>query len=257
MHVVIFCGGKGTRLAEQTEFRPKPLVLVGEKPILLHIMEIYASYGFTDFILCLGYKGDMIKEYFLQYHYHNDFTLNLKNKSLLLHTLHYPLHDWNITFVHTGLDSATGSRLKQVEKYITDDTFFVTYGDGVADVNIHTLLDFHLSHGKVGTVTSVRPSTRFGNLQLDHGGLITSFEKKKMLHEGWMDGGFFVFNKRIFSFLRGGHDEMLEGQPLQRLAKEGEFVAFKHTGFWQCMDTQRDYEHLNQMWSSGERPWIQ
>lgn len=254
MEVVIFCGGKGTRLAEQTEFRPKPLIEVGEVPILVHIMEIYASYGHKDFILCLGYKGDAIKNYFLNYHYNHDFTLNLSTKETKLHN-NIQIHDWNITFAHTGLNNQTGSRLKQIEKYIKGENFFVTYGDGVADVDINSLKDFHLSHGKIGTVTTVRPSTRFGNLQLDNGGLIKSFEKKKMIHEGWIDGGFFVFNKKIFNYVSDEPTSMLEGPPLQKLAKEEEFVAYKHKGFWQCMDTQRDYEYLNQLWNSGERRW--
>ena len=256
MQVVIFCGGKGTRLAEQTEFRPKPLIEVGEAPILVHIMEIYAKYGFKDFILCLGYKGDAIKQYFLNYQFTHDFTLNLGNKSTKIHN-HSPIHDWNITFANTGLNNQTGSRLKQVEKYITDENFFVTYGDGVADINIQELLEFHLSHGKTATVTTVRPFTRFGNLQLDSGNLVRDFSKDKMIHEGWIDGGFFIFNKNVFKYLSEDPSSMLEKEPLQKLAKDGEFVAYKHRGFWQCMDTQRDYEYLNQLWNSGERPWKQ
>ena len=253
--VVILCGGMGTRLQEETEYKPKPLVMVGGKPILWHIMKIYSSYGFNDFVLCLGYKGDMIKQYFLNYHFNlYDFTLNLKSRDKAVHKAK-DVPDWNITFANTGLHNNTGSRIKQIEKYIDTDYFFVTYGDGVSDININELVDFHKVHGRIGTVTSVRPSTRFGNLTIDENNCITDFTKKKKAVQGWIDGGFFVFDKEIFNYLSDDVDCMLEREPLQKLAKDGEFYSFLHTGYWQCMDTFRDFKHLNSIWESGEVPW--
>jgi len=253
--VVILCGGKGTRLKEETEFRPKPLVSVGDMPILWHIMKIYSHYGFNDFVLCLGYKGEMIKDYFLNYQTNmNDFTLNIKNMNKTLQG-HSKIPDWNITFANTGLESNTGSRIKQIQKYIDGDTFFLTYGDGVANVDIDKLLSFHKSHGKIGTVTTVRPSTRFGNLTIDDDGMISDFTKKTKTHDGWIDGGFFVFNKKIFEYLSEDPLCMLENEPLKNLTKDRQFMSFKHNDFWQCMDTIRDQEFLNSLWTSGNAPW--
>ncbi len=253
--VVILCGGQGTRLREETEYKPKPLVLVGGKPILWHIMSIYSHYGFNDFVLCLGYKSEMIKQYFLNYDSQlHDFSLNLRTKSMKIHNAD-KIPDWNITFAETGLNANTGSRIKQIEKYIDGDTFFMTYGDGVADVDIHKLLEFHNAHGKIGTVTTVRPSTRFGNLTINDTNAITDFTKKLLIHEGWIDGGFFVFNRKIFDYLSEDEGCMLEGEPLKNLAKDNQFMAFKHSGFWQCMDTIRDHALLNEIWNSGTIPW--
>lgn len=254
MKVVILCGGKGTRLHEETEFKPKPLVPIGSYPILWHIMKIYSSFGYNDFILCLGYKGDMIKKFFLNYPLNlNNFTLNINSRKKEIYDLG-DLPDWNITFVDTGLNNNTGSRIKQIEKYIDGDDFFLTYGDGVADINIAELLEFHKKHKKIGTVTTVRPSIRFGNLTIIND-KINDFTKKTKIHEGWIDGGFFVFNKKIFDYLSEDKDCKLEAEPLQNLAKDGEFMAFKHTGFWQCMDTPRDLELLNKIWQKEKVPW--
>lgn len=253
--VVILCGGQGTRLREETEFRPKPLVDVGGRPILWHIMKIYAHYGFNDFILCLGYKGDMIRQYFLDYKTQlYDFTLNLKSNQMTIHT-DEDVPDWNITFAETGLMSQTGARIKKIEKYIGGDTFFLTYGDGVADVDIPKLLEFHKRHGKIGTVTTVRPVNRFGNLTIQDNDKITDFTKKSMAQQGWIDGGFFVFNKAIFNYISEHPDSMLEAEPLQNLSKDGQFMAYKHNGFWQCMDTVRDHKLLNRLWKNGEAEW--
>ncbi|MEK6816885.1 MAG: glucose-1-phosphate cytidylyltransferase [Nanoarchaeota archaeon] len=253
--VVILCGGKGTRLQEETEYRPKPLVAVGGMPILWHIMKIYSHYGYNDFVLCLGYKGDMIKQYFLNYQFNvHDFTLNMKDKTKTVHH-NDDVPDWNITFANTGLESNTGSRIKQIEKYIDADNFFLTYGDGVADVNIPELIQFHKRHNKIGTVTSVRPSTRFGNLTIQDDGSILDFTKTTKLHDGWIDGGFFVFKKEMFDYLSTDKNCMLESDPLKSLAKDKQFMSYKHPGFWQCMDTQRELEVLNGMWNSGNPAW--
>ncbi len=198
MKAVILCGGRGTRLREETEFKPKPLVEIGGKPMLWHIMKIYSQYGIKDFILCLGYKGDMIKDYFLNYETRShDFNINLKSGKL--NVLNNSMEDWNITCVDTGLNAETGARIKKIEKYIDDDEFFLTYGDGVADIDIDELYKFHKDHGKIGTVTAVRPLSRFGLLSISGENLITDFSKKSLVHDGWIDGGFFVFNKKIHS----------------------------------------------------------
>jgi len=253
--VVILCGGMGTRLKEETEFKPKPLVMVGNRPILWHIMKIYSHYGFNDFVLCLGYKGDMIKQYFRDYEFNAyDFELNLKTqKHKLLSAKDIP--DWNIIFANTGMNANTGARLKKIEKYIDGSTFFMTYGDGVSDVNIPETLKFHKAHGKIGTVTTVRPTIRFGNLNINANNQITDFTKKATIHEGWIDGGFFVFNKGIFNYLNEDDSCMLENAPLQNLSRDGQFMCYKHSGYWQCMDTFKDYEQLNEVWNSGKAPW--
>ena len=251
MKVVILCGGQGTRLREETEFKPKPLVEIGGMPILWHIMKTYSHYGFKDFVLCLGYKGNMIKNFFLNYDkLSRDFTYNPNSNKITKHGEN-DIEDWNITFAETGLNSETGSRIKKIEKYIDGDNFFLTYGDGVSNINIKELLDFHLKNGKIGTVTSVRPLTRFGLLEIEENNNITSFTKKRLVHDGWIDGGFFVFNKKIFNYLSNEESCMLEGEPLQKLSKDGQFMAFKHTGFWQCMDNIRDSKMLNEMWESN------
>ncbi|MBT4174746.1 glucose-1-phosphate cytidylyltransferase [archaeon] len=253
--VVILCGGMGTRMNKETEFMPKPLVNVGSHPILWHIMKTYSHYGFNDFVLCLGYKGDMIKNYFRNFHSHvKDYTFNLRTRDKIFHG-DTEIPDWNITFANTGLHSNTGCRIKKIEKHITGDNFMVTYGDGVADINIPELLNYHRTHGKVGTVTTVRPSTRFGNLTINEHGQILDFTKKTKIHEGWIDGGFFVFNKKIFDYLTEDPDCMLEREPLKQLASEQQFMSYKHKGFWQCMDTTRDHQHLNNIWKSNQVPW--
>jgi len=247
MKVVILCGGMGTRLREETEYRPKPLVEIGGKPMLWHIMKIYAYYGFKDFALCLGYKGKMIKDYFLNYEIMNsDFTLKLESKGIEFHNS-YKEKDWIITFAETGKNAMTGARIKRIEKYIDTELFMLTYGDGVADINIQELLKFHKSHNKIGTVTGVSPSSRFGELVVTED-QVKKFSEKPQVKEGFINGGFFVFDKRIFDYLEDNNDCIFEKQPLEDLASDGELMIYKHKGFWQCMDTHRDLQLLNNLW---------
>ncbi|MDT7778387.1 MAG: glucose-phosphate cytidylyltransferase [Acidobacteriota bacterium] len=254
MQAVILCGGLGTRLREETEFRPKPLVEVGGRPILWHIMKLYAHHGFRDFVLCLGYRGNMIKEYFLNYEaMNNDFTICLGRQHRVTYHDEHTEQDFHVTLAETGLETMTGGRVKQVEKYIDGDTFLVTYGDGVADVDIRALVEFHHAHGRVATVTTVRPTSRFGVLDVGEDGRVQRFVEKPQL-DGWASAGFFVFDRRIFDYLGGG-DCILEREPLERLAREGQLVAYRHDGYFFAMDTYREHEHLNQLWSSGEAPW--
>jgi glucose-1-phosphate cytidylyltransferase len=254
MKVVILCGGLGTRLREETEYRPKPMVEIGGKPILWHIMKIYAHYGFTDFVLCLGYRGNMIKEYFLNYESMvNDFSINLgKHEG---HVQYHNAHEersFRVTLVETGLETLTGGRLKRVESYIPDDTFMMTYGDGLANIDIRKLVEFHSSHGKVATVTAVRPTSRFGKLDIAPGGLARQFIEKPQADE-WINGGFFVFNRKVFDYLDS--DGALEREPLKNLARDGQLMALQHTGFWYAMDTYREYLYLNELWNKQQAEW--
>ncbi|HOW43021.1 MAG TPA: glucose-1-phosphate cytidylyltransferase [Candidatus Omnitrophota bacterium] len=253
--VVILCGGRGTRLSEETELRPKPLIEIGGRPILWHIMKTYAAYGFTDFVLCLGYKGEMIKEYFLNYEaMNNDCTITLgKKNSIEFHTDHLE-NGWSITLVDTGLDTMTGSRVKKIEPYIDSDCFMLTYGDGVADVNVKDLLAFHRARKKIGTVTGVHPSSRFGELIID-GGKVISFSEKPQTTNGFINGGFFIFKKRIFDYIGKGDQVYLEREPLEQLASDGQLAVYLHEGFWQCMDTRRELDLLNRLWDEGKAPW--
>jgi glucose-1-phosphate cytidylyltransferase len=222
-------------------------------PILWHIMKIYSHYGFKDFVLCLGYKGDMIKRFFLNYeHLKKDFTINIKSKEMQKHGPN-ETEDWNITFANTGETSETGCRIKKIEKYIDGQDFFLTYGDGLCDINIAEQYGYHKQHGKIATVTSVRPTARFGLLTIKNNQVV-EFTKKTFVHEGWIDGGFFVMNKKIFNYLSEDENCMLEREPLQNLAKSHEFMAYKHNGFWQCMDTIRDHKLLNEIWNKNP-PW--
>lgn len=252
---VILCGGMGTRLKEETEYRPKPMVEIGGRPILWHIMKIYSHYSFNDFILCLGYKGEIIKNYFLNYKFvRNDFTIHLEND--VPPTIHSNLLEpWNITLTDTGSKTGTAGRIKKISKYV-GDIFFVTYGDGVANINIKKLLEFHKSHGKIATVTAVHPLTRFGMLDVKEI-KVNSFKKHASATQGWIDGGFFVFNNNIFEYLKDVEDEeMLEGRPLEQLAEDGELMAYKHEGYWKCVDTYRDMEELNNEISRGKAGWM-
>jgi len=254
MQVVILAGGLGTRLREETEFRPKPLVDVGGHPILWHIMKIYAHYGFRDFIVCLGYRGNMIKEYFLNYEaMNNDFTICLGRKNSIIYHEQHREQDFNVTLAETGLETMTGGRVKRIKKYITDDLFMVTYGDGVSDVNIGKLLDFHKSHGKLATITTVRPISRYGILDVDHQGNVQQFTEKPQL-DGWASAGYLILNRRVFDYI-GGDDCFLEREPLERLAAEGQLMAYRHEGFFFAMDTYREYKYLNELWDNGEAPW--
>lgn len=255
MKTVIFCGGRGMRLHEETEFRPKPLIEIGRQPILWHIMKIYAHYGYQDFILCLGYKGDMIKRYFLDYELvQNDFTIELGTNSPRFHSSHQE-EGWRITLVNTGIEAYTGARLKRVQKYIDTDLFMITYADGVANINIQQLVDFHHRHGKVGTITAVRPLSRFGELELGKNSMVEAFKEKAPVEGGYINGGFFVFDHRIFDYVKDDDTCMLEYEPLVKLAKDEQLAAYIHRGYWHCMDTYRDWEELNREWAKSNPDW--
>ncbi len=252
--VVILCGGRGTRLMEETELKPKPMVEIGGMPILWHIMKTYAFYGFTNFILCLGYKGGAIKEYFYNYEMlSNDFTIELGSKKVKT----YPRHSekgWRVTLADTGLNAMTGARVKRIEKFIDTDIFMLTYGDGVTDLNIKELLEFHKTHEKIGTVTGVLPPSRYGELVIyeDH---VRAFNEKPGKRTNSINGGYFVFNKKFFDYLKNDDCCILERAPLEKLAADGELKVFTHKGFWQCMDTYRDCKFLNELWENGKGKW--
>lgn len=255
MKVVMLCGGMGTRLREETEYRPKPMVQVGGRPILWHIMKIYAHYGFKDFIICLGYKGNMIKEYFLNYEaMNNDFTIPLGNYSNIQYHSNHQERDWCVTLADTGEETQTGARVKRIENYIDGDLFMLTYGDGVANINIKELVEYHKSHGKIGTMTGVHPSSRFGELVLKDN-KIEVFNEKPQVTEGLINGGFFVFDKTFFKYLQEDDNCYLEKEPLENLAADGELMVYPHEGFWQCVDTYRELELLNNQWKSRNPPW--
>ena len=252
MKVVILAGGKGTRISEYTNVIPKPMVPIGNFPIIWHIMKIYAHYGFKDFVVALGYKSEVIKDYFLKFNSLNsDFTVDLSNGKIEIHQ--NKSLDWKVTLVDTGEETMTGGRLKRLKKYLNDDTFMLTYGDGLADINIKNLLDFHLANKKLVTMTAVRPSARFGELELKSN-LITSFKEKPQLKDGWINGGFFVMEKEFIDFVNDDN-EMLERKPLEIAAKNNQLIAFKHESFWQCMDNKRDLENLQKLWQDNP-PWI-
>lgn len=252
MKVIVLAGGFGTRLSEYTGSIPKPMVTVGGKPILWHIMSYYASFGHKDFFLALGYKAEVIKEYFLKYRSLNaDFTVNLRSGHVLPHESSDI--DWNVTLVQTGRDSMTGGRVKRLQPFIGNEPFMLTYGDGLSDVDLKDLLDFHRSHGKMVTVTAVRPGARFGELVID-GGEVKSFQEKPQLDQGWINGGYFVIEPKFFDLIPGD-STILERDPLETVAQMGELMAFQHEGFWQCMDTKRDRDSLESIWSTGKAPW--
>lgn len=253
MKAVILCGGRGTRLREETEFRPKPMVEVGGRPILWHIMKLYAHHGVDEFVLCTGYKGEMIKEYFLNYKaLNNDFTVTLGEKDKIeFHDVHEESH-WKVTVADTGLDTQTGGRIEKIRRYVEDDeSFCVTYGDGVADVDISGLLAFHKAHDRIATVTTVQIPSRFGVLEVDSDHHVTHFVEKAPT-EGWVNGGFFVFDTKVFDYLS---NVMLEQEPLMNLTKDRQLMSWRHTGFWQPMDTFRESSMLNAMWDANDAPW--
>ncbi|MBI3073167.1 MAG: glucose-1-phosphate cytidylyltransferase [Deltaproteobacteria bacterium] len=253
MKTVILAGGLGTRLSEETVSKPKPMVEVGEKPILWHIMNIYGAYGFQEFVLALGYKAEIVKEYFLNFRAVNsDLTIDLGSGEEKIHARQAP--PWKIHLVDTGLATQTGGRLRRLRSWLADEqTFMMTYGDGVADVNIEKLVQFHNSHGKLATVTAVPPPARFGSINFE-GNRVAHFVEKPQVGDGWINGGFFVLDRRVLDFIEG--DETLwERQPLERLAEDGQLMAYKHEGFWQPMDTLRDKRHLDGLWESGRAPW--
>jgi len=255
MKVVILCGGMGTRLKEETEYRPKPMVEIGGKPILWHIMKIYAHYGFKDFILSLGYKGEMIKEFFYNYEVLvNDFTIQLGNGGNIEVHNNNTETGWRVTLADTGDKALKGARLKRVEQYIDDDQFMLTYGDGIANIDIENLLEFHRNHGKLATVTGINPASQFGELKLK-GDQVESFTEKPKNGSGFVNGGFFVFNKGIFDYLSADDSCDLEIGPLEKRAAEGQLMVYKHKGFWACMDTIRDTEYLNKLWNENKAFW--
>ena len=254
MKVVILAGGLGTRLSEETQVRPKPMAEIGERPILWHIMKLYSHFGFTEFVICLGYKGYLIKEYFNNYFLHNcDVTFDMSVHAMEVHQ--NVVEPWKVTLVDTGPQTQTGGRLKRVASYVGDETFMMTYGDGLADVDVNGLLAFHRRHGRLATVTAVQPPGRFGALRLGGDGEeVESFEEKPQGDDAWMNGGFFVLEPAVLNYVAG--DETLwEREPVERLARDGELRAFKHDGFWQPMDTLRDKRALEHLWESGSAPW--
>ncbi len=254
MKVVLLAGGLGTRLAEETAIRPKPMVEIGGKPIIDHIMRWYAFHGFREFVVALGYKGEQIKSYFLNYYALNsDITVSLKNGSATMSKENGVHDDWLVHLVDTGTSTMTGGRIKRLQHRLTDDTFMLTYGDGLSDINIRALLEFHRSHGKLATLTSVRPPSRFGGLLMD-GRRIHRFMEKPQDGEGWINGGYFVLNKRALDYIEGD-ESIWERDPLERLAADGQLMAFHHSGFWQAMDNLREKQLLEELWESGQAPW--
>ncbi|MBS1589222.1 MAG: glucose-1-phosphate cytidylyltransferase [Bacteroidetes bacterium] len=250
MKVVIFAGGRGTRISEESSLRPKPMIEIGGKPILWHIMKIYAAFGHTDFIICLGYKGWMIKEYFVNYFLHNaDVTVDLSNNSLQVH--HNNAEPFKVSLIDTGLDTMTAGRLKRVLPYVGNERFMLTYGDGVSNVNLDDLLAFHQSHGKVCTMTAIQATSRFGVIKMEDSGQIERFEEKPADSGTWINGGFFIVEPEISNYLKSDADDVMwERQPMDDLAKEGQIAAFKHHDFWKCMDTLRDKEELEHLWQN-------
>ncbi|MEC7839742.1 MAG: sugar phosphate nucleotidyltransferase [Chlamydiota bacterium] len=255
--VFILCGGLGTRIKEETEFRPKPMVPIGDQPILWHIMNSYGNHGFKKFVLCTGFKSEVIKSYFLNYSsMHSDFSVDLKNNHLTVHSTHYK-EDWDVTVAYTGEETMTGARLAiAAEKYLGDaEHAAVTYGDGLTNVNLKSELDFHLAHNKMGTVLGVNPPSRFGEIRLE-GDTVKAFDEKPEFKEKWINGGYFFFKKEFFQkYLSKQKNCILERTPLVELAKDNQLNLFKHNDFWACMDTQRDRDELNNLWNSGKAPW--
>jgi glucose-1-phosphate cytidylyltransferase len=254
VRAVILAGGLGTRLREETEFRPKPMVEVGGRPILWHIMKLFAHHGVADFVVCTGYRGEVIKEYFLNYEArNNDFTITLgRSRDIEFHDQHLE-SDWRVTVAETGADTQTGGRVKRIERYVgDDDRFMVTYGDGLADVDVSRLLRFHQAHGRLATITTVRPLSRFGVVDLLPDHQVKQFREKPQVDD-WVSAGFFVFEREVFDYL--APDSVLERDPLEALAKDSQLVAYQHDGFWQPMDTYRESKLLNELWASGRPPW--
>lgn len=252
MKVAILAGGYGTRLAEETEIRPKPMVEIGGKPILWHIMMHYACYGFKDFVIALGYKGEAIKKYMVDYSSLNsDLTIDLKSGKIQTEQGDKP--DWTVRLVDTGTNTQTGGRIKRLAKHLGNETFMLTWGDGVSDVNLNDLLAFHRSHGKLATMTAVRPPARYGHLSIENNRIV-EFTEKPQTGEGWINGAFFVLEPGVFDYI-DGDDIVWEKEPLERLAKDGQLMAYQHTAFWQCMDTLREKYILEKLWQSGNAPW--
>ncbi len=254
MKVVILCGGFGTRISEESHLKPKPMIEVGEHPILWHIMKTYSHYGFNDFVLCLGYKGYYIKEYFSNYFLHqSDITFDFKHQDQkILHN--HQAEPWTVTLVDTGPETQTGGRVKRIKQYVNNEPFLLTYGDGVSDINIRELVEFHNAHGKIATITTVLPLARWGVLNLDDNGIVNGFQEKPKVDSSWINAGFFVIQPEIFKYIEGDQT-YFEGMPLQKLSQERQLIAFRHTKFWYPMDTLRDKVHLDNLWKSGNAPW--
>jgi glucose-1-phosphate cytidylyltransferase len=254
MKVVILAGGFGTRISEESHLKPKPMIEIGERPILWHIMKIYSNYGFNDFIICLGYKGYCIKEYFAHYFLHeSDVTFDFKHQNeRMVH--HHSAEPWTVTLVNTGIETMTGGRVRRVREYLGNEPFMLTYGDGVANVNISDLLAYHKAHGKLATVTSIQPAGRFGALDLDSDNVIHGFKEKPKGDGAWVNGGFFVMQPEVLDYIEGD-TTILEQEPLEALARDGQLVAYKHSGFWQPMDTLRDKNYLDELWRGEKAPW--
>lgn len=255
MKVVIFAGGLGTRISEETDVRPKPMVEIGGKPVIWHIMKIYSHYGFNDFIICLGYKGYVLKEYFMNYFFHNsDITVDLKNNNIKI--LDSNAEAFKVTLVETGLSTKTAGRLKQVQKYIGNEDFMLTYGDGVCNININDLVAFHKSHNKIATVSAIQMDARFGGMDLDTKGDVVSFREKAKDESKWINGGFFVLKPEVFNYLEGNMNDMMwEDEPLEKLAFDNQLVAYQHKGFWKCMDALRDKIELEDLWRNDNAKW--
>ena len=254
MKIVILAGGFGTRLSEETELKPKPMVEIGGKPILWHIMKIYSHYGFNDFVVCCGYKGYYIKEYFANYFLHQaDVTIDLSQNSVSVHKSN--AEPWKITLVDTGTNTMTGGRIKRIEQFVNAETFMLTYGDGVSDVNINSLLEHHKKSGKHATLTAVQPSGKFGAINLNTNGEVLSFHEKPKGDGSWVNGGFFVLSPKIFDYIKDGDSTIWERSPMEKLAEDHQLTAFKHSGFWKPMDTLRDKSELENFWNAGNAPW--
>jgi len=254
MKVILLAGGLGTRLSEETDVKPKPMVEIGGKPILWHIMKLYSHYGFNDFIICAGYKSYYIKDFFYHYFMHSaDMTFDMSTNQVTYHNSH--AEPWKITVVDTGLNSMTGGRIKRVQPFIGNEPFMLTYGDGVSNINIKTLIECHKSSGKLATLTAVQPSGKFGALQIESGDRITAFKEKPRGDGSWINGGFFVCEPEVFDYIKDGDQTVWERGPLELIADEGELHAYKHFGFWKPMDTLRDKLELNDLWASQQAPW--
>jgi len=254
MKVLLLAGGFGTRLSEETDVRPKPMVEIGGRPILWHIMKLYSRYGHNDFIVLLGYKGYYIKEYFANYFLHqSDVTIDLSNNKMDVHNT--GSEPWKITLLDTGDSTMTGGRIKRAQSYVGDESFMLTYGDGLSDIDMDTQLKFHKHHGKVVTMASVQPDGRFGTFEAQGDGVVTRFLEKPKGDGSWINGGFFICEPGVFDYIEEGDLTVFEQQPLQKLAEDGEMVTYNHHGFWKCMDTLRDKTELNQHWGSGNAPW--
>ena len=254
MKVVILAGGFGTRISEESHLKPKPMIEIGDKPILWHIMKLYSYYGFDEFIICCGYKQHIIKEWFADYYLHNsDITFDFTSSNRV--TIHNNIVEpWKVTLIDTGLHTMTGGRIKRIKEYIGNETFLLTYGDGVSDINIQKTVQYHWSHEKIITMTSVQPDGRFGAVDIDQNNIVKRFTEKSKSDIGWVNGGFMVVNPKVFDYIEGD-STIFEKEPLMNLSSDEQLVAYKYDGFWQCMDTQRDKERLEELWESGSAPW--